>query len=118
MRVLHLVLLLPVYDEAVSLDEDIVLQRLLHTQQVAVDGLGLEDRKYFVEIKLKYFSPPSGRQSVSQCSPLSAQPNIMRNYKTHSKDKIYVVCRGGRKNMSFIGMFTLSTLQPIESDYN
>ena len=40
---------LPVYDEAVGLDEDIVLQRLLHTQQVAVDGLGLEDRKYFDE---------------------------------------------------------------------
>ena len=47
MRVLHLVLTLPVYDETVSLDEDIVLQGLLHTQQVTVDGLGLEGQKIF-----------------------------------------------------------------------
>ena len=45
MRVLHLTL--PVYDETVSLDEDIVLQRLLHTQQVTVDGLGLRGQKIF-----------------------------------------------------------------------
>ena len=47
MRVLHLVLTLPVYDETVSLDEDIVLQRLLHTQQVTVDSLGLGGQKIF-----------------------------------------------------------------------
>ena len=61
MRVLHLVLTLPVYDETVSLDEDIVLQGLLYTQQVTVDGLGLRGRKYFDERKyfekktVKYF---------------------------------------------------------------
>ena len=52
MRVLHLVLKLPVYDETVSLDEDIVLQGLLHTQQVTVDGLGLRGRKYFEKKEL------------------------------------------------------------------
>ena len=31
----------PVYHETVGLDEDVMLQRLLHSQQVAVDGLSL-----------------------------------------------------------------------------
>ena len=47
MRVHLLLLTLPVYDETVSLDEDIVLQGLLHTQQVTVDGLGLRGQKIF-----------------------------------------------------------------------
>ena len=68
MRVLHLVLKLPVYDETVRLDEDIVLQRLLHTQQVTVDGLGLGGRKYFgenISVKMCEIFSTSARAAVS-----------------------------------------------------